>query len=146
MIRETSSELSKDLSGWCQSYVAAFSGYDASGIIAHWAFPALILNEGARIVFKSADQFLRNTDMLLSFYERQGIARAERRLLACFEMSASAASMRVHDVMLDRESSVIAEWEASYLLQRIDGAWKAVFAVADGEAAVWKALGTPLGV
>ena len=137
--------LETTLSDWCKSYVGAFSAYDAEGISAHWAFPALIMHEGARMVFESAEHFTKNTAKLLSFYKRQGVARAERALISFLPMWEGAASMRVHDVMLNVDSEPITEWEAAYMLQKIDGAWRAVCAVSDGEAAAWRARGTPLG-
>ena len=53
--------------------------------------------------------------------------------------------MIVADRMLDATGAVIAEWQASYVLQRVAGTWKAVMAVADGEVDAWTARGTPLG-
>ena len=138
-------DLEAELTHWCQSYVTAFSAYDAVAIAEHWAFPSLIIHEGGRAVFKTAEHFSKNTAMLLSFYERQGVARAERTLLSLQELGAGAVSMRVWDVMLDSASETITQWEAAYLLQRIDGNWRAVCAAADGEAAAWRSRGTPLG-
>ena len=138
-------ELEAMLSAWCQSYVDAFSDYDAEGIERHWVFPALIINDGKRIAFKSAEQFTRNTSALLGFYKRQGVARAERKLITCMQMHIDVAAMRVHDQMLDASGNNIVEWQAAYVLQNTEGAWRAACAVADGEADAWKARGTPLG-
>lgn len=140
-----SEDLEAQLDAWCQSYVTAFSAYDAGGIEAHWAFPALIVHQGRQSSFKTAEQFTANTSALLSFYKRQGVAKAERKLLSCMKMAHNAASMCVEDVMLDAGGGEIVGWQAAYVLHRISGEWRAIFAVADGEGEAWKARGTPLG-
>jgi len=53
--------------------------------------------------------------------------------------------MIVSDVMSTANGDEIASWQAAYVLQRVNGAWKAVMAVADGETDAWAARGTPLG-
>lgn len=137
--------LEEELASWCQSYVDAFSAYDVAGISAHWSFPALILQKGRSISFPSESVFARNTEALLGFYKRQGVARAERALACCLSMSIDVAAMRVRDRMLDVRGDDIVSWEASYVLQRVDGVWRAVCAAADGETDAWRARGTPLG-
>ena len=53
--------------------------------------------------------------------------------------------MIVSDAMFTEDGTEIAYWQAAYVLQRVDGVWKAVMAVADGETEAWAARGTPLG-
>ena len=139
------STLDKELSAWCTSYVTAFSAYDADGIGAHWAFPALIIIGNRRISFKSADHFLANTEMLLGFYKRQGVAKAERQLISSMPMTDEVAAMVVKDRMVDARGAGIVTWQAAYMLQKSGGDWRAVSAVADGETDAWNARGTPLG-
>ena len=141
----TSNDLQTELSSWCASYVEAFSAYDAAGIEDHWTFPAFIIHDGGRTTFKTPGQFSANTSALLSFYKRRGVARAERKLISCMSLSTDVASMQVHDVMLNADAQNIVEWHAGYMLQRSGGTWKAVCAVATGETAAWRAIGTPLG-
>ena len=133
------------LADWCASYVAAFEAKDAAGIGGHWSFPALILTGERRLVFDCADKFNANTEMLLRFYEAQGVTRVRRRVVSAMNMTDQAASMLVSDEMLNSEGVVIAAWEAAYTLQHIDGEYRAVMAAADGEVAAWAARGTPLG-
>ncbi len=137
--------LEAELSTWCQSYVAAFNAEDAEAIAAHWAFPALTTQVGRSFTFKSAEHFAKNTDRLLRFYEAQQVHRVERRLVSCQQMHEGTASMIVSDVMSTANGDEIASWQAAYVLQRVNGAWKAVMAVADGETDAWAARGTPLG-
>ena len=139
------SELSADLTTWCQSYVSAFMDYNAGSIAAHWTFPALTTQAGRSFVFKSHEHFANNTTRLLDFYREQGVARVERTLIEFHLLHRDAASMIVADIMKSKVGDEIASWEAAYVLQRVEGAWKAVMAVADGETDAWAARGTPLG-
>jgi len=138
-------ELRETLEAWCQSYVQAFCGYDAPSIAAHWTFPALTTAGGRSFSFKSAEHFEGNTDRLLEFYRKQDVAKVERNIVDCGHLAPGIAHMTVQDTMLTQQDAIIASWEAAYVLQSIDGQWKAVMAVADGEMAAWAARGTPLG-
>ena len=138
-------DLREDLEAWCRSYVAAFESYDAEAIASHWTFPALTTQAGRSFTFKSAEHFAKNTGLLLGFYKAQAVESVERRVVDLLSMSADAVSMTVQDRMLRGDGQEIATWQAAYVLQRVDGAWKAVAAVADGEVDAWAARGTPLG-
>lgn len=118
--------------------------YDPGGIAAHWTFPALTTQAGRSYVFKSDEHFAKNTTRLLDFYREQGVARVERTLIECHFLHRNTASMIVADIMKTEVGDEIASWQAAYVLQRVDGAWKAVMAVADGETEAWAARGTPL--
>ncbi|MEM7458141.1 MAG: hypothetical protein AAF331_01640 [Pseudomonadota bacterium] len=137
--------LKTELENWCQSYVSAFADYDAERISQHWTFPALTTQAGRSFVFKSDEHFAKNTARLLEFYRSQAVARVERKIVDCGLLHQDAASMVVSDVMFTERNDPIASWQAAYVLQRVDGAWKAVMAVADGEIDAWAARGTPLG-
>lgn len=138
-------DLRSELEAWCQSYVAAFSGYDAEAIAGHWTFPALTTQAGRSFSFKSEEHFAKNTGHLLGFYRNQNVAKVERAVIDCQLLHTDAVSMTVSDAMFTPDGDEIANWQAAYVLQRIDGAWKAVMAVADGETEAWAARGTPLG-
>ena len=138
-------EIRTDLEAWCESYVAAFERFDATAIAEHWTFPALTTQAGQSFTFKSADHFTANTEKLLGFYKRQGVASVERRVLSHYEMGENAVAMTVSDDMRDASGNVLATWHAAYVMQRKDGDWRAVAAVADCEVAAWAARGTPLG-
>ena len=60
-------------------------------------------------------------------------------------MNPETVSMTVADQMLTKDGAVIVEWQAAYVLQLIDGKWRAVMALADGEVSAWEKRGTPLG-
>lgn len=138
-------DLQTELDDWCQSYVTAFSAYDADGIAAHWTFPAVILQSGRSMTFKSAEHFSKNTGMLLGFYKVHAVDRAIRSVVDCFAMNDETVAMTVADKMVTATGDVIVTWQAAYVLQRIDGKWRAVMAQADGELSAWAERGTPLG-
>ena len=138
-------KLKSELEAWCQSYVTAFSNYDAPGISSHWTFPALIVSSGRSLTFKSAEHFDQNTSALLGFYKTQDVYRAVRSMIDYLPMNPETVSMTVADQMLTKDGAVIVEWQAAYVLQVIDGKWRAVMALADGEVAAWEKRGTPLG-
>lgn len=139
------SDLRQQLEAWCQSYVAAFVAYDPEAIAAHWSFPALTTQAGRSFAFKSSEHFAKNTGFLLGFYRDQDVAKVERSVTECHMLHRDAVSMIVSDTMYLSDGTSIARWQAAYVLQRVDGAWKAVMAVADGETEAWAARGTPLG-
>ena len=138
-------DLRDDLEAWCQSYVTAFSRYDAEAIAAHWSFPALTTQAGKSYAFKSADHFAKNTGLLLGFYRAQDVAKVERSVIDCQLLHRDAVSMTVADTMFASDGVAIVSWHAAYVLQRVGGQWKAVMAIADGETEAWAARGTPLG-
>lgn len=138
-------DLKAELGAWCQSYVTAFSNYDTPGISSHWTFPALIVSSGRSLTFKSAEHFDQNTSALLDFYKVQKVDRAVRSVIEYLEMNPETVSMTVADQMLTKDGAVIVEWQAAYVLQLIDGKWRAVMALADGEVSAWEKRGTPLG-
>lgn len=119
--------------------------WDAEAIAAHWTFPALTTQAGRSFTFKSDEHFAKNTERLLAFYKAQAVARVTRRLISAQALHEAAAAMVVADEMFEANGTRIAGWQAAYVLQRVDGAWKAVMAVADGETEAWAARGTPLG-
>jgi|OrbTmetagenome_3_1107373.scaffolds.fasta_scaffold02787_3 hypothetical protein len=145
MMSSALSDLHTQLAAWCQSYVAAFNARDADAIAAHWSFPALTTQAGRSFAFKSSEHFSKNTEILLGFYQAQSVDRVERELVGCHVMHRDAAAITVSDVMYTAAGETVASWNAAYVLQRVDGAWRAVMAVADGETEAWAARGTPLG-
>ena len=137
--------LRAELEDWCAGYIDAFMVFDGAKIAEFWAFPATVSQSGRIFLFKDETAFAGNTQKLCGFYQREGVVKAERTVLEVLALGPDTASMRVADVMYDRTGEALAQWEAGYTLQRLDGGWKAVFAVADGETENWAARGTPLG-
>lgn len=134
-----------ELEAWCASYIEAFCAFDAGAIAAAWEFPATVSQNGRIFLFPDQAAFARNTEKLFGFYQRQGLVRAERRVIEVLALGPETAAMRVADAMFDGADAVLAQWEAGYTLQRVGHDWRAVFAVADGETESWAARGTPLG-
>ena len=138
-------DLVNELAAWCASYVAAFEAYDPAAIGAHWSFPALIVSGDRSFAFEGANQFDRNTGMLMDFYRRQEVAIVRRAVEDAMALGPDTAAMRVHDEMISADGTPIVQWRSAYVLRRLPGGWRAIFADASGEAAAWTARGTPLG-
>ena len=139
------SAVADEVAAWCQSYVEAFSAFDIDAIGGHWIFPALILQSGRTLAFDSVERFSKNTSGLLGFYEHHGVDRAERDLVDHLVLSPDAVSITVFDKMIDAAGKTIVTWQAAYVLQSVQGNWRAAVALADRELAAWAARGTPLG-
>ncbi|MEO0608648.1 MAG: hypothetical protein AAFY82_10485 [Pseudomonadota bacterium] len=139
------SDLETELTAWCASYLEAIHAWDAAAVAAHWTYPALTTQAGQSFTFKSVDHFTKNTERLLSFYQSQTVARVTRQLVSAQALHDQAAIITTSDAMFTADEARIAGWQAAYVLQRIDGDWKAVMGVADGESEAWAALGTRLG-
>ena len=95
--------------------------------------------------FASQSDFDANTSALLSFYEAQGVKRADRSLIDILLLNGDTVAITVADTMRAEDGSAIVDWRAAYVLQRVGEDWKAIMAVADGELAAWRQRGTPLG-
>lgn len=130
---------------WCQSYVEAFSAFDAKAIAAHWDYPASVLQAGRLFSFPDQESFAKNVNKLCGFYRRQNVVSAVRTLSEFFVLSGGVVSIRVEDQMLSVTGRKIISWPAAYTLRKTKDGWRAIFAVADGETQAWAALGTPLG-
>ncbi|MEM0985161.1 MAG: hypothetical protein AAGJ32_02845 [Pseudomonadota bacterium] len=137
--------LEEALADWCARYVTAFVAYDATAIARHWAFPALIVQDGKRFAFSDDGAFTKNTGALLGFYEAQGVAAAERSLLSAVALGEGTAAIGVEDIMRSGNGGEIVRWRAGYVLSLVEGDWRAVMADAGGETRAWAARGTPLG-
>jgi hypothetical protein len=128
------------------SYAACFSRGDAEGVLRHWTLPAFISGSGGRSgSFLTADVFLGNVRALCDFYRRRGIVRAEKQILDIQSLYDGVALVRTGDRLHDVSDSIVAEWEHVYVLRRQPEGWRAFLAIADGELAAWKMLGTELG-
>ena len=138
-------DLRSALAAWCASYVRAFEAYDADAIAAHWTYPSLTTQAGRSFAFKSDEHFSKNTSRLLGFYKAQDVRRVVRHIVDAQAINLDTARMTVSDEMLNSADEPLAEWQATYIMQRVDDAWKAVMAIADGEVEAWAARGTPLG-
>ena len=138
-------DLRTSIDAWCQSYVEAFSSYEAESIGAHWSFPAVINSGDKTVAFASKSDFNRNTEALLGFYRKVGVASARRHLFDVFSMGQGMVAISTADQMLDASGAQITDWQASYVLRQRGPSWLAIAANANGELAAWRARGTPLG-
>jgi hypothetical protein len=125
-------------------YAAAFSRFDVDAVGDLWAYPAYMVGRGKRAVL-DAEQFRINTMGLCAFYKYQGMARATKRVLDFTPLTATTASVRTADQILDADGQPIIAWEHVYLLSDTPDGIKAVTALPDNELDAWAARGTPMG-
>jgi ketosteroid isomerase-like protein len=128
------------------AYAAAFSARDMDAIVDAWTYPCLITQRAASFAFPDRDSFRKNVSSLDGFYVRQGVAKASGTVRQVAEPHDGVAVVEVDYELADASGQRIVAWPTTYTLRRNKtGAWKACFAIADGEVAAWAARGTPLG-
>lgn len=137
--------LESSIATFFQLYAAAFTNCDAVALSDLWAYPAYITSAERSAAFDDAESFQANTELVCDFYKRQGFVRADEKILAASKLHDGVASVRVQYRLFDAQDQLIIEWEHAYLVRNMNGRWKAIVAIADGEIAAWKARGTPLG-
>jgi len=125
-------------------YVAAFGRRDLDAISALWAFPATIIARGRSVCFDAA-AFRANSAALCAFYDRQGMAEAQKTVLAAEALFPGLWLVRTADRMIDAQGREIAHWDHAYLLTETEGGPRAIVAMADGELDAWEKNGTPVG-
>jgi len=127
------------------NYAAAFTECDISAIAELWQFPAYITTEGASAAYEEPQAFKKNIVQLCDFYQRQGMAYAQKAVLQTQPLYPRLVMVRTKDELFDGNDRVITSWEHSYIMRLTGTGWKAIAAFADGEIAAWRANGTPLG-
>ena len=127
-----------------ERYASAFSRGDAAAVSELWAFPAFVVARGRQAAL-GAEAFRANTEALIGFYRGQGMARAEKRVLAAEALFDGLWLVRTADRITDAAGAEIAAWEHLYLLSRTAAGLRAVAAMPDGELDAWERRGTPLG-
>ena len=128
------------------AYADAFTRRDMSAIASMWQYPCFITDKSGGASFRDKDAFQRNLDRMGGFYDAQGVRHADASVNSVESNYDGVAHVRVDYRFADADGQTIIAWPTDYVLrQNTDGAWKACFAVADGETAAWAARGTPLG-
>ena len=124
---------SQDISIFFDVYAQAFSRADVDAIAGAWSLPAVISTaEHGPVCFADDVAFRRNTEALCAFYARQGVARAEKRVVSVQHLSAATASVVTADRLYDAEGGLVAAWKHAYVLRERAGRITAFAAVADG--------------
>lgn len=127
-----------------KEYAGAFSRFSVDEIVAHWAYPAFMVGRGKQAALNEAE-FRHNTVSPCRFYKERGTARAEKKVIELRPLTATTASARTADTLVDGRGEEIARWEHAYLLSETSDGLKVVAAMPDGELEAWAARGTPLG-
>src|SRR4051794_182173 len=89
-------------------YAASFSRRDAEGVLRQWALPASISGSGGKSgVFPDAGTFLSNVQALCDFYARQGVVRAEKKVLDVQSLFDEVALVRTGDQLFDSGGNIV---------------------------------------
>ena len=126
-------------------YVQAFVDRDIDGICARWDYPAVLVS-GGRQVALDREAFRRNLVRLCAFYDAQGLARAEKKVIGFVTLTATTAAVRTRDTLSDVSDALIVEWEHAYLMSDTADGLKVAAALPDDENRAWRERGTPLSI
>jgi hypothetical protein len=126
------------------AYAEAFGRGDVDALCAMWAYPAYVAARGRRAALDAAG-FRDNLVRLCAFYEAQGVASAEKRVVAEEALFPGLRLVRTADRLTGADGAEIAAWEHCYLLSDTSQGLRAVAAMPDGELDAWQARGTPMG-
>jgi hypothetical protein len=125
-------------------YAKAFTAMDVDEVCARWSYPAFMAGRGKQASLDEA-AFRQNTIALCAFYRAQGVARAEKQVLELTRLTETTSTVRTADTLFDSDGDLVAAWEHVYVLTDTPAGVRVAVALPDGELAVWRSRGTPLG-
>ena len=128
-----------------EGYVRAFVDRDIDGICVRWDYPAVLVS-GGRQVALDREAFRRNLIRLCAFYDAQGLARAEKKVIGLVTLTETTAAVRTRDRVSNASGALIAEWEHAYLMSDTADGLKVAAALPDDENRAWRERGTPLSI
>jgi hypothetical protein len=132
----------EDIAEFFDAYVDAFNRDDAEALGELWDTVGLFPSPTGNFAMEH-EAFRAHCVGLMEFYRRQGVVRAEARVLSATELFPNVAQARVAWRMRGQETDLIAAWEHVYILRRADR-WRVSLTIADGEMAAWAAKGAQL--
>jgi hypothetical protein len=120
-----------------QDYVGAFVRQDIDQICFMWGYPAFMTFEGKQLTFDD-EAFRNNAVRLCQFYAAQGMAYAEKDILALMQLTTTTAAVRTKDRMYKADGTILATWEHAYLLSETTHGMLIVAAMPDDENRAWR--------
>ena len=132
----------EDVAEFFVAYVDAFNRDDAAALGELWDAVGLFPSPTGNFAMER-EAFRAHCVGLMQFYRRQGIVRAEARVLSATELFPNVAQARLAWRMHGRETDPVAAWEHVYILRRSDR-WRVSLTIADGEMVAWAAKGAQL--
>jgi ketosteroid isomerase-like protein len=129
----------EDIAEFFHSYVDAFNREDAAALGDLWDAVGLFPSPTGNFAMER-EAFRAHCLGLMEFYRRQGVMRADARVLSATELFPNVAQARLAWRMRGDEDDLIAAWEHVYILRRSDR-WRVSLTIADGEMAAWAAKG-----
>lgn len=132
----------RDLAEFFVAYADAFNRDDAAALGDLWETVGLFPSPTGNFAMER-QAFLAHCTGLMQFYRRQGVVRAEARVLSAAALFPNVAQARLAWRMCGHGDDLIAAWEHVYILRRSDR-WRVSLTIADDELAAWAAKGAQL--
>jgi hypothetical protein len=124
------------------AYVDAFNRDDTAALGELWEAVGLFPSPTGNFAMER-EAFRAHCSGLMKFYRRQGVVRAEARVLSVTALFPDVAQARLAWRVCGHEDDLITAWEHVYILRRSDR-WRVSLTIADGEVAAWAAKGVSL--
>ncbi len=141
-----SKEVNDEIQTYFNTYADAFSSYDFKAIRDMWSLPCLVTSNKRSLAFSDPEDFLENLQKLETFGKSVGMTRMQKIVIAQYEIAPETVSATTKDTIFNKDDEAIVSWEQTYILQRIDGVWKAIATITTGEVTSWAAMGSKLAV
>ena len=132
----------EDVADFFVAYADAFNRDDAAALGELWEAVGLFPSPTGNFAMER-EAFRTHCVELMKFYRRQGVVRADARVLSATELFPDVVQARLAWRMRGHEGELIAAWEHVYILRRGDR-WRVSLTIADGEMAAWAAKGAQL--
>lgn len=122
-----SNELAKDVNAFFQTYCAAFEALDVEAIADCVAYPSHIVSDGDEvglIAIANRQECLRTMDRVVELHRQLGGPSGRIHDLSILELSPRLAQASLRMDVRDRASNHLYDFQASYSLARLSGAWR----------------------
>lgn len=133
----------REVEAFFREYAATFEAMDERAIAALYAYPAHLVSDGgdvALVAVASAEESAVKVRRLLEMYRTVGFRKAKVLALTVEELSPRLRRATVHCGLLGPADRPRYDFDASYVLARFEGQWKAVSAVSHNEMERYRAF------
>jgi hypothetical protein len=123
----TSSETAAAIDAFVDSYRSAFERLDAAGIADHFAYPSHITSDAEAITLvpmATKQDCLAAVEKVLAMHRQLGAPSGAVHDLWITEFSPRLAQASLRMEVRDATARTLYDFEATYTLARIDGAWR----------------------
>jgi hypothetical protein len=124
-----SSETASGVQALIESYLAAFERLDAAAIADHFAYPSHITSDAEVVVLipiTNRQECLAAMDKVVVLHRKLGAPLGRIHDLSILELSPRLVQASLKMEVLDQTASCLYDFEATYSLVKISGAWRIV--------------------